>query len=151
MLVIVTVVVAVVTGLLGYQARQYQQTIQARDQALAAAKDSVVQLLSYNYRTIDHQVSDTEGMLTGKFKDDYAALVKNVVAQPAKNQQVAIQTAIVNESVVSSDPDQVVLLMFINQQSQGKDHPNPILTGSRIRLTMNHQADKWLISDLIPV
>jgi Mce-associated membrane protein len=90
-------------------------------------------------------------MLTGKFKDDYAALVKNTVTQAAKDEQVAIQTAIVNESVVSSNPDRVVLLVFINQQSEGKANPNPILTGSRLRVTLEHQADKWLISELTPV
>jgi Mce-associated membrane protein len=147
----VVLVVAIVTGFFWYQAGQYERTARARDQALAVVKDSVVQLLSYNFRTIDRQVSDTEGMLTGKFKDDYAALVENTVAQAAKDEQVAIQTAIVNESVVSSNPDRVVLLVFINQQSEGKANPSPILTGSRLRVTLDHQAGNWLISELTPV
>jgi Mce-associated membrane protein len=148
---IAAVVLALLTGLFWYQARQYDLTSQARDQASAVAKDAVPALLSYNYLTIDRQVADTQDMITGKFKDDYANLVKTTVAGPAAAQQVAIQTAITNESVVSSGTDQVVLLMFINQQSESKANPGPTLTGSRLRVSLENQGGKWLISELAPV
>ncbi|NMH98269.1 hypothetical protein [Pseudonocardia acidicola] len=148
---IVVAVVAVAVGVLGYEAHQYSATAQARDEASAKAEDAVVKVLSYNFRTIDQQVSDTAPLLTGKFKDDYASLVRDVVTQPAKDQQVAIHTAVVQDSVVSSSPDQVVLLMFVNQQADSGAKANPVLTGSRLRVTMDHVDGSWLISELTPV
>jgi Mce-associated membrane protein len=148
---IVVLAVAVLTGLLWTQDRRYEQTADARTAAMTTAANSVVKLLSYNFRTIDRQVSDTQGMITGKFKDDYAALVNNTVKPSAKDKQIAIQTAIADNAVVSSGTDQVVLLMFVNQQSESLLKPNAVLTGSRIRVTLRNEQGNWLISELTPV
>jgi Mce-associated membrane protein len=148
---IVVLAVAVLTGLFWFQDRRYEQTAEARTAAMSTAASSVVKLLSYNFRTIDRQVSDTQGMITGKFKDDYAALVNNTVAPTAKDKQIAVQTAIADNGVVSSSAGQVVLLMFVNQQSESLLKPNAVLTGSRIRVTMQNEQGKWLISELTPV
>jgi Mce-associated membrane protein len=148
---IVVLVLAVLTGLLWYQDKRYEQTADARTAAMSTAASSVVKLLSYNFRTIDRQVAETQGMITGKFKDDYAALVKNTVAPSAKDKQIAIQTAIADNAVVSSSTDQVVLLMFVNQQSESLLKPDAVLTGSRIRVTLLNEQGKWLISELTPV
>ncbi|GAA5162818.1 hypothetical protein GCM10023321_48780 [Pseudonocardia eucalypti] len=149
--VLVLLGLVLVTGLFAYQARQYQLAGEARAQALTAAKDSVTELLTYNHRTIDRQAADTEKLLTGKFKDDYLAQVRDVVTKSAKDTQVAIQTAVVNGSVVSSKPDHVVLLLFVNQQTTTKASTDPILTASRVRVTLEHQDRKWLVSALEPV
>jgi Mce-associated membrane protein len=144
-------VLAVLTGGLWWWSANYQDTITAREQAMAAARDSVVELLSYNYRTIDRQMTDTQGMITGKFKDDYASLLKNVIVPGAKAQQLAIQTTIADDSVVSSSPGEVVLLMFINQQSEGHANQNPALTASRVQVTLQRLSGNWMISNLVPV
>lgn len=142
---------ALLVALLGWQTWRQQRSDEARQQASAVASQSVVKLLSYNYTTIDHQVADTQGLLTGSFKDSYAALVRNTIADAAKAQQVAIQTQVVSDSVVSSSPDQVVLLMYVNQQSEAAAKPNPDLSGSRLRLTLLRESGKWLVSELAPV
>ena len=142
---------AVLTGLLAYQSWRYQRSEQAGQQAMATASDSVNKLLSYNFVTVDHQIADTEALLTGGFKSSYADLVTKQIAGPAKTQQVAVQTQVVARSVISASPDQVVLLIYLNQQSEAAAEPNPTLTGSRVRVTLERPADKWLISDLTPV
>ena len=151
LLALVVAGLAVVTGLLAYQLWRYQRTERATQEASAVAADSVDRLLSYNFVTVDHQVVDTEGLLTGGFKSSYADLVAKQIAGPAKAQQVAVQTQVVAHSVVSGSPDEVVLLLYLNQQSEAAAKPDPTLTGSRLRVTLQRSSDKWLISDLIPV
>lgn len=144
-------VMALVAGGLGYLTLRYSQTDQARQQAVTAAKDAVVPLLSYNYRTIDRQVATTQALVTGKFKDDYAALVRDHVIGTSKAQAVSIQTQVVSASAGESGPNQVVVLMFVNQQTQVAGNTEPALTGSRLKLTMSHVDDRWMVSDLAPV
>lgn len=144
-------VVAVLTGALAYSAQNYSEVEQARTEAIVAAKDAVVPLLSYNYRTIDRQVSSTQGLLTGKFKDDYAALVRSQIIGTSKAQAVSIQTEVVSASIESGSASQVVVFMFVNQQSEVAGAAQPALTGSRLRLTMQHVGGRWLVSDLQPV
>jgi Mce-associated membrane protein len=148
---IIAAVLVVLSGALWWAVARHSAAEAARDQAQAAAKDAVVALLSYNFTTIDHQVADTDHLLTGKFKNDYAQLVKTTIGPGAKERQLAIQTAVVSDSVVSADPGKVVLLMFINQQSVSSASPTPSATGARIRITLQHEQGKWLISDLGPV
>lgn len=153
-LIVLAAAVAVLgaaTGALWHAAARYDATEQAKAQALTVAKDRIVSLLSYNYRSIDRQIADNRDALTGKFRDDYVNLISTVVAPAARRQQVSIQTAVVNESVISAEPDQVAVLIYLNQQSQGTVQQSPILTGSRVRLNLVHQDDKWLISELTPL
>ena len=151
LLVLVVAGLAVLTGLLAYQLWRYQRTERATREASAVAADSVDKLLSYNFVTVDHQVADTEGLLTGGFKSSYADLVARQIAGPAKAQQVAVQTQVVAHSVVSGSPDEVVLLLYLNQQSEAAAKPDPTLTGSRLLVTLQRSSDKWLISGLAPV
>jgi Mce-associated membrane protein len=151
LLALVVAGLAVLTGLLAYQLWRYQRTELATQQASAVAADSVDKLLSYNFVTVDHQVADTEGLLTGGFKSSYADLVAKQIAGQAKAQQVAVQTQVVAHSVVSGSPDEVVVLLYLNQQSEAAAKPDPTLTGSRLRVTLQRSSDKWLISDLTPV
>lgn len=147
---IVVVGFAVLAGAMWFATQHFQATAQARTSAMAEAESSVVDLMSYNYRTIDDHVSETAGLLTGDFKDSYARLMRTV-APKAKGAQVSVQTSVLNDSVVSSSPDQVVLLMFVNQQSESTADPDAQLGGSRLQVTLRHEQGKWLISQVDPV
>jgi Mce-associated membrane protein len=145
------VVGAVLAAVLGWQCWRQQRAEEARAGAMAVAKSSVTQLLSYNYLNVDRQAADTERLLTAQFARDYAAMVRTNIAGPAKAQRAAIQTQVVSSAVVSAEPDEVVLLMYVNQQSQAAATPNPVLTGSRVRVTLRRAAGTWLVSELTPV
>jgi Mce-associated membrane protein len=137
--------------LLWYQQGYYERTTQARGAALAAANESVVKVMSYNFRTIDRQVAQTRDLLGGEFRQQYAELMNGTLVRAAKTERLAIQTAVDHSSVVSSSPDHVVLLMFIDQQSEADLTPEPAMTSSRLRVAMDQDGGRWVVSEITPV
>jgi Mce-associated membrane protein len=144
-------VLALAAGALVYLVEGNYADQQARTAALQVAQDRAISLLSYDYRTIDRQVANNDDALTGKFKDDYTTLVNKVIFAAVKAQQVTTQTQVVAQSVVSGNTHEVTVLLFLNQQSQIKGQASPVLTGSRLSVTLENNDNKWQISDLTPV
>lgn len=150
---VVVLVVALLTGMFWACSGHYDRTALARTAATVAGDRAVGELLSYDYRTIDHKVDDTKAMLTGLFRDDYDRLMSDTVAPTARDHQISVQTEVLNTSVVSSSPDQVVLLVFVDQQSEALLAPTaaPVMTSSRLQVTLRHQQEQWLVSGITPV
>jgi Mce-associated membrane protein len=131
--------------------RYYAASTTAGEDAMSAAHDAIPQVFSYDPPSVDDQIATTQGLMTGQFKNDYAQLVRTVVDPGAKTQQVAVQTGVTKESVISASPDQVELLLFINRTIERPGDSEPALTGDRIRVTMQHQNGQWLISKITRV
>ncbi|WP_433506261.1 hypothetical protein ACQP04_07160 [Pseudonocardia halophobica] len=149
---VVAVVLAVVAGLFGFFALRQAQIESARGAASAAAEQKVTELLSYDYRTIQNDQQDRSAMLTGQFKDDYGSLLADIVGPAATQQQLTTRSSVVTSSVVGTEgTEQVTLLMFLNQTTQSAAKPDPTLSGSRIRVTMQEVDGAWLVSELTPV
>jgi len=147
---IVVVAAAVVAGLCWFVAHRQSETLQARIDATNTANKSVVKLMSYNWRSVDRQVDATKGLVTGQFKDDYAHLVQGSIQPTAKDKQAAVQTAILKSSVVSSSPGEVVLLVYITQESQTLANPDGDQTNTALRVSLENENGKWMISELKP-
>jgi Mce-associated membrane protein len=124
---------------------------QARENAVAAADSAVTALLSYNYQTVAQQVPDTQQLLTGQFKSDYAHLVNSALGPNAVRTQLRNKASVTASSVVSASPGHVVVLLFVNQHLQSPDGAQPEIAGSRIEVTLDKQGGKWLVSNIEPV
>ncbi|MCF7549536.1 hypothetical protein [Pseudonocardia sp. WMMC193] len=149
---VVAVVLIVVAGLFGFLALRQAQIESARGAASAAAEDKVTTLLSYDYRTIDADQQDRQALVTGQFKEDYGSLIADIVGPAASRQQLTTRSSVVSSSVVGTEgTDRVTLLMFLNQTTQSADKPDPTLSGSRIRVTLEQVDGDWLVSELTPV
>jgi Mce-associated membrane protein len=149
---VAAVVLAIVAGLFAFFAIRQLQVENARTAATAAAEKKVVDLLSYDYRSIANDQDGRVADLTGQFKDDYGSLLKDVVAPAAAQQQLTTRSDIVSTSVVGTDgPHQVTLLMFLNQTTQSSAKPDPTLSGSRLRVGMQEVDGNWLVSEMTPV
>ncbi|WP_156042636.1 h domain protein [Rhodococcus sp. UNC363MFTsu5.1] len=138
-------------GVLFYQHLQDNQTEQARTDAVAAAGEQAVAMLSYNYNTVDAQLAEAADGLTGSFKDDYNTLVAEVIAPGAKEKKLTVQVTVQGGSIVSADPDDAVVLLFLNQITTSADAPDAATTGSRVRMEMHKEGDRWLTGRLTPV
>ncbi len=142
------VVVALGLGLLHLRD---QQIGAARADAVAAAREAVPQLLSYDHRTIDGEVDARTARLTGPFKDQYANLLRTVVLPAAHKSRLITTTEVQAAGTMSEDgPDRVTVLLFVNQ-STGPEGQPPNVAGSRVRVTMERPAEDWLVSEVTPV
>jgi Mce-associated membrane protein len=118
----------------------------------AAGEKMVVTLLSYDYRSSAQDLGQHDNLLTGHFRDDYAALMRNTVLPAAIKQHVSTQTSVTTSSVVSDHgADHVTLLLFLNQTTQSSGSKNPVLNGSRVRMSLDRVGGQWLVSELTPV
>lgn len=124
----------------------------ARSTAKDAAEKNVATLLSYDHRSLPNDLPDRESLLAGPFKTEYASLVRDVVTPAAQRDQLQSQANVASVGVVDdADADEVRVLMFVNQTSVSTASPDPMLSGSRVRVTMQNENGVWRVSELKPV
>ncbi|HTI77354.1 MAG TPA: hypothetical protein VL634_20310 [Mycobacterium sp.] len=122
----------------------------ARTEAVKAAKDSTVALLSYKPDTVEQQLGAARDLLTGDFRDSYTSLTHDVVIPGAKQKQISAVATVPAVGSVSADPHHAVVLVFVNQTViVGQDTPTD--TASSVRVTLDKVGDRWLISKFDPV
>jgi len=114
--------------------------------AASQARTSIEQMLSYNYKTIDAQAAQIEGLLTGSFKGEFsAAMAKDIKPLAVKNQTV-VQAKVSDIGVMSSTDGTVKVLAFVNQARIGTDQKQPVVDQNRVIATMTKVGNRWLIS-----
>jgi Mce-associated membrane protein len=123
----------------------------ANQAAVAAAKSEVHSILSYDYRSISTDIARAKLDTTGVFAHQYASTASQLLSE-AQQVKAIVQATIGSSGVVSSAPNQVVVLLFVDQasvrQTSGKTTPTTRIDQSRVRVTMSRVNGKWLVSDL---
>lgn len=119
--------------------------------ALGAAKSSVQAVLSYDYRSISSDIATARSDTTGVFARQYAGTASRLLAE-AKQVKAIVQATVGSAGVVSASPDNVVVLLFVDQasvrQDRGQKSPQTRIDQSRVRVTMTRVGNRWLVSDL---
>jgi Mce-associated membrane protein len=122
----------------------------ARVDAMQAAKDSTIAMLSYKPDSVEQQLNAARGLLTGDFRDSYTSLINDVVIPGAKQKQISAVATVPAIASVSADPHHAVVLVFVNQTVVvGQDAPTD--TASSVRVTLEKSGESWLISKFDPV
>lgn len=114
--------------------------------AASQARTSIEQMLSYNYRTIDAQAAQIEGLLTGSFKGEFSAAMDTDIKPLAVKNQTVVQAKVSDIGVMSSSESTVRVLAFVNQARIGTDQKEPVVDQNRVMATMSKVGDRWLIS-----
>lgn len=130
----------------------HDKTAHQATEARAVAVTHVAQLLSYDYRTVDASLAREKAWLTGSFAGRYASLITSKVAPEAKQAQAVTRAQVTASAVQSAKPNQVDLLLFLNDATLSKDHPKKAqVVGSRLHVRMKYVEGAWRISALDPV
>lgn len=114
--------------------------------AASQARTSIEQMLSYNYKTIDAQAAQIEGLLTGSFKGEFSAAMDTDIKPLAVKNQTVVQAKVSDIGVMSSSESTVRVLAFVNQARIGTDQKEPVVDQNRVMATMSKVGDRWLIS-----
>ena len=141
---------ALAAGYLKWQDSSARATQIARIEAVAAAKDSTIVLLSYQSDTVEKDLDAAKVRLTGTFKESYAQLIKDVVIPGSKREHISTKATVPAASVVSATPDHAVTLLFVNQTAVVDKDP-PADSSSSVRVTLDKVGGRWLISGFDPV
>ena len=158
---IVTAVLAValiatiaVAAVLTVQYRNAIRTDHARTAAVTEAERAAPVIFSYDYRHLDRDFSKAEAFLTGSFRDQYAKTTQTVVKPTALQYHGAVKAAVAKPSdgsaaaisVVSATPDQVVVLVFVDQSTTSTRVTGTQVDQNRVLLTLTHTPQGWRIS-----
>jgi Mce-associated membrane protein len=142
--------VAAATGFLKWQDAWNRSSRAAEIESVAAAKDSSVAILSYQPDHVEKDLGAARDRLTGKFKDSYTQLVRDVVIPGAKKDHISALATVPAVASVSANPNHAVALVYVNQTvTVGNDAPTD--TASTVRVTMDKIGNRWLISSFDPV
>jgi Mce-associated membrane protein len=143
-------VLAMAAGFLKWQDNSVRDSEVARIESVQAAKDSAVKMLSYNPDTVEQQLNDARGLMTGDFRDQYTSLINDVVIPGAKEKRISAVASVPAAASVSAEPNHAVVLVFVNQTVVvGQDAPTD--TASSVRVTLDKIDDRWLIAKFDPV
>jgi Mce-associated membrane protein len=150
LLVTGTAVVAAFVFFLQY--RPYQQTTDrvGRD-ALKAASEGTVAILSYSPDTLEHDFTAAKERLTGDFLAYYDRFTHQIVAPAAKQAHVQTTASVVRAAVSELHQNSAVVLTFVNQAITSKDKREPISTTSAVRVGLTKVNGSWLISSFDPI
>lgn len=143
---------AVAAGVFFVQYRPYHQTSDAagRD-AIKAASDGTVALLSYAPDTLEHDFATAKAHLTGDFLAYYDRFTHQIVTPAAKEHHVQTTAGVARAALSELHPNSAVVLIFIDQTTMSKDKAEPVSAASAVRVGLTKVDGRWLISSFDPV
>lgn len=143
--------VLVIAGIwLSWDTSSRRDAQRSGEEATAAARDSIVVMLSYQPDTADKSLNDARSRLTGQFLDAYTQLIQTVVVPSAKKDRISAVAKVPATSVMSAEQDRAVVLAFVDQTLTEGNKP-PTLTTSSVRVSMEKVDGHWLIAGFDPV
>lgn len=142
----VLVLLVVAATLLTLTLRTQDAVQAARVDALAAARDAVPKLLSYDYQKLDADFAAAKAVTTGDFAAQYAKTSETVVRPLAVEVKGVVQATVVGSGVIEAEPDSVRLVLFVNQATTSTKVDGTKLDRNRVTVTMAKVGDRWLVS-----
>jgi Mce-associated membrane protein len=123
---------------------------QARSDAVAAARQEMLDLDSLSAATIDADLAKIIAGATGSFKDQFVKAktdLKQVVAQRKTTSAGVIRSS----GVIRSDNDTATVLIAVDRTIKDASTSQPATTTDRWRLDLEKHDGRWLVASLNPV
>jgi len=117
----------------------------ATDQAIRAASDGAVALLSYSPETLTRDFTNAKSRVTENYLPYYQQFADQIVGPSAQRGQVTTTATVVKAAASEMHPDSAVVLVFLRQKTASKDKPQPVVTTNSLRITLKKVNNSWLI------
>lgn len=131
--------------------RSDHQTTAAAAQALDAAQQGAVALLSYTPANLDDDLAKARAHLTGDFLTYYSKFADQILVPAARQKDVHASATVVRAAVIDAHPDTADVLIFVNQNTTSKDNPVSVPAASSVKVGLTKVHGAWLISSFDPV
>ncbi|BBZ41462.1 hypothetical protein [Mycobacterium conspicuum] len=155
-LVVATVLIVAAMGLAGTlfftMYRPDQRTGDAAaHQAIRAASDGTVAVLSYSHDHLYRDFTTAKSHLTGAFLAYYNKFTEEVVGPMAQKGQLTTTAKVIRAAISDLRPDSAVVLVFVNQNTASPQKKDPVKTESAVVVTLTKINGSWLIAKFDPV
>jgi Mce-associated membrane protein len=148
---LVIATIAAAAGLFFFQYRPAQRIDAATRQAVQAASDGAVAVVSYSYDHLDHDIARAKSLSTGEFLSYYNKFSQDFIAPAARKGHLTATAKVLRAAAIELHPDSAVVLVFMNQNTASKEKPEPLTTASSVVVTLTKVNGSWLISKLDPL
>lgn len=155
-LAVVSVILAVITGLASWQAVESQKAADAEQsiadapsQATDAAREIATQMFTYDHRTVDADLAAVRERLTNPALGEFVEQSMPTVASAAKQQEATVYATVAAaapQEVV--DSDHVTVLVMLNRMVSTKEAPEAASSASRLSLEMVRVDGTWKLGKL---
>jgi Mce-associated membrane protein len=146
---VVTLGLATAAGYTKYVQASHASAETAREQSLAAAKDTTVAMLSYSPESAATTLTAARDRLTGSLRDSYTSLVNDVVIPGAQQKHISAAANIAATASIEASENHAVVLVFVDQSiTEGQGAPTA--TASTVRVTLDRIGTRWLVSGFDP-
>ena len=132
---------------LGFQLRSHAQDDAARRDALAAARQSAVNLTSIDKDNFADDVASVLDGSTGEFRGDFAARADDLERLLTENEVVA-EGRVLDAGIVRADRRSATALVVVDSTVSNKQTPDGRVNSYRMRLELEKVGDRWLTSVL---
>jgi Mce-associated membrane protein len=131
----------------GYLLLTRDRAAQAREEALAAARLYAVDMTTYDFASVDADFRRFARHGTTAFQASYAATI--AAAKPAivRAQSRSLGT-VVGAGLESYGGGKASVLLAVDQEIRSANQPGPSVDRSRIRMTLRHVGNGWLVSSV---
>ncbi|MCW2784319.1 MAG: rane protein [Marmoricola sp.] len=146
-LAVALVVALVLLGLTVRSLHHERDLAHAGTQADVAARKAVVEMTTYDYKTIPHDFSWVDDAGTARFRKQYAEVsspIKKLVAQLKAH---AVGT-VVDSATSVKDADHVSVLLFVDQTLTNPTQSQPGLDQPRVTMSMVRVHGRWLVDQV---
>lgn len=116
-----------------------------------AANEGTVALLSYGHKSLNADFAKAREHLTGQFLTYYNEFTTKVVTPAATDNTVDTTAEVVRSAVSDLGENEAHVLAFVNQTTTSKTKPDPELTSSSVRVSLQRVDGDWRISSFDPV
>lgn len=143
-------ILAMAGGYLKWRDSAMRDSPPAATQAVRAATDSTVAMLSYQPDTVEKDLEAARDRLTGTLKDSYTSLIHDVVMPGSREKRISATATVPAAAAVAVTGSHAVVLVFVDQATTMGSDP-PTSTASRVRVTLDKENGRWLISQFDPI
>lgn len=150
-LIVVAAAVSASWVFFGQYHPQQQTGDPADHDAVQAASDGAVAVLSYASETLEQDFARANKHLTGEFLAYYDRFTRQIVTPAAQRGHIRTTAKVVRAAASELRPNSAVVLTFINQVTMSHDRPEPALNMSAVRVGLTKVNGAWLISSFDPV
>jgi Mce-associated membrane protein len=131
----------------GWQWDQQRRLETARQQALAAARQTTVNFVTISAATVDRDLQRVADGATGDFKDEFTRSMPQVRSAVVEN-KVDSQGSVLRAAVVSADRSSAVVLVAVDATVRNVNAPDGRLAHYRIRVNLATVGSAWRVSTL---
>ncbi|MBH0776635.1 h domain protein [Nocardia bovistercoris] len=147
----VALVAVAVTAVNGYRYFEQRADERTRADAVSTAERTVTAMFSYDHTTVDTELPRAADQLTGDFRADYLRLIREAIVPGAKEKKLTVRATVEAGGIVSDENSHAVVLLFLNQVTTSGDNAQGATTGSRVRVGLDRNDDRWLVSGVTPI